>query len=99
MRLKLLIIASVLGAILGSVSSIVIVIIMLGSVRRALDPQFWAHGWLAFVQFAPPFLAATLASMFVYRHTSRRRRLQLVLSFALVLLLSLGTQLAWLLWR
>jgi hypothetical protein len=99
MRLKLLIIASVLGAILGSVLSIFLVIIMLGSVRQALNPQFWAHGWLAFVQFAPPFLAAVLTSIFVYRHTSRRRRLQLVLSFALVLLLSLGTQLVWLLWR
>ena len=96
MRPKLLIIASLLGAVVGSGTSIVIVVVTLGSVQRAMDPRFWAHGWLAFVQFAPPFLAAVLASTFVYRHTARRRKLQLTLAFILILLLSLGVQIVWL---
>lgn len=64
-----------------------------------MDPALWAHGRLAYFQFAPPFLAAFLASMFVYRHTARRRKLQGALSLILVLLLSLGAQIAWLLLR
>lgn len=99
MRPKLLIIASLLGAMVGSTSSIVIVVVTLGSVQRAMDPRLWAHGWLAFVQFASPFIAAFLASMFVYRHTARRRKLQATLTNILVLLLSLGAQITWLLLR
>ena|ERR1700730_4292696 len=99
MRLKLLIIASLLGAVVGSGSSIVIVVLTLGSVQGAMDPAVWAPGWLAYAQFAPPFLAAFLASMFVYRHTARRRKFQAALTLILVLLLSLGAQITWLLLR
>ena len=99
MRPKLLIIASLLGSIAGSGLSILIVVVTLRSVQRAMDPTLWAHGWLAFVQFASPFLAAFLASMFVYRHTARRRKLQAALTLIMVLLISLGAQITWLLLR
>ena len=99
MRPKLLIIASLLGSIAGSGLSILIVVVTLRSVQSAMDPTLWAHGWLAFVQFASPFLAAFLASMFVYRHTARRRRLQAALTLIMVLLISLGAQITWLLLR
>ena|SRR6266436_348596 len=99
MRPKLLIIASLLGSIAGSGFSILIVVVTLRSVQSAMDPTLWAHGWLAFVQFASPFLAAFLASMFVYRHTARRRRLQAALTLIMVLLISLGAQITWLLLR
>ena len=98
MRLKLLMIASLLAGIVGSVASILVVIIALGSFNNVLGPGRWQRGWsLGFVLFAPVFLAAFLASMFVYRHTARRRKLQAALTLILALLMSIGTQIAWLL--
>ena len=100
MRLKLLIIASLLAAIVGSGASILIVIVMLGSFSRVIAAGHWQRGWgLGIALYTPSLLSAFLAGMFVYRHTARRRKLQGALTFIAAYLLSLGSQLAWLLLR
>jgi hypothetical protein len=98
MRLKLLIVSALLAGLIGSGLSIGIITASIGSFgRAALDPRFRAHGWIWLVQIGPTFLAAIAAGIFVYRHTARRRQLQGSLTLILGLLLSLGTQTAWLL--
>lgn len=98
MRLKLLVVASLLAAILGAGASIGIVGATLGSFNHVAAAGQWQRGWsLALVIHAPSFLIAFLASMFVYRHTARRRKLQGALTFILALLVTLGLQIAWLL--
>ena len=100
MRLKLLLIAALLAAIVGAGASIIFVIPTLGSFSRVLAAGQWQRGWsLALILHAPSFLTAFLASIFVYRHTARRRKLQVSLTFALGLLLTLALQIAWLLIR
>jgi len=97
MRLKLLMIASLLAAIVGSGASILIVIITLGSFSRVIEAGHWQRGWVLGIAFyAPSLLSAFLAGMFVYRHTARRRKLQGALTFIAAYLLSLGSQIAWL---
>ena len=98
MRLKLLIVSSLLAGLIGSGLSIVIITATIGSFGRAtLDPRFRAHTWTWFIQLVPTFVAAIAAGIFVYRHTARRRRLQGTLTVILGLLLSVGTQVTWLL--
>ena len=93
MRLKLILIVSLVAAIVGAGTSIII-IITLGSFVRSMDSSFSyrSHGWLGFVQLVPALVTAFLAGMFVYRHTARRRKLQAVLTIALVLFLSVAAQ-------
>ena len=99
MRLKLVLISSLVAAFVGAAIPVVIVVFTLGSFSRSLDPALSRHanGWLEFTQLAPPLVTAFLASMFVYRHTARRRKFQAVLTIILVLLLSLATHVALLL--
>lgn len=95
MRLKLVLIASLLAAIIGAGSSIAIVYWTIGT-AAFIDPQFSrrSHGWLEVVMLLPPILLALLASFFVYRHTARRRRLQAALTVILTLVLSLAVHIA-----
>lgn len=98
MRLKLLMIASLLAAVVGAFASIFIVRVTLGSFNDIFAPGRWQRGWwLGFVLCAPSLLVALLASMFVYRHTARRRKLQAALTLVLALLVSVGVQITWLL--
>ena len=99
MRLKLILIVSLLATIVGSGTTAIIIIVTLGSFVRSMDPSFShrSHGWLGFVQSVPALVAALLAGMFVYRHTARRRKLQAVLTIALVLFLSVAAQITLLL--
>ena len=98
MRLRLLIGSSLLAGLIGSSLSIVILTATTGPLGRAtLDPRFRAHGWTWIIQVVPTFLAAFAAGIFVFRHTARRRRLQGAFTLILGLLLSFGTQIAWLL--
>ena len=97
MRLKLVLISSLVAALVGAGIPIIIVVFTLGSFGGSfLDPTFSrrANGWLEFVTFVPPIMAAVLVGLFVYRHTARRRKLQAVLTFLLALLLSLAAQVA-----
>jgi hypothetical protein len=83
MRLKLVLIASAIAAIAGSGASIAI--IMFASVRPLSSP-----GLFVAVTYLLPTATILLASIFVYRHTARRRRLQAVLTATLAILLSLA---------
>ncbi len=84
MRLKLLLLASLLAAIVGAGTSIAITLFFSAPLR---PPS--ALGLLAALTLIIPILAVFLASLFVYRHTARRRRLQAILTALLSILLSL----------
>jgi cytochrome bd-type quinol oxidase subunit 2 len=85
MRLKLVIIASLVAAILGAGLAILLVLFISSSVEPMLNP-----GLLAFTIYLLPVLTTLLASIFVYRHTARRRKLQAALTAIISLLLSLA---------
>src|SRR6266700_1363864 len=85
MRLKLVLIASFLAAITGSGTSIAIILWTFASLKPLTAP-----GLLVLSTFALPTGAIVWATMFVYRHTARRRRLQAALTAILGLLLTLG---------
>jgi hypothetical protein len=100
MRPKLLLIASLIAAIVGSGASALIVIVSLRYLNYSAETGQWQRWWrLLFSVYAPLFLAACLGSMFVYRHTARRRKLQAALTLIIALLISLGAQVAFLLLR
>jgi uncharacterized membrane-anchored protein len=85
MRLKLVLITSLLGALIGSGISVAIILVVFSSLNPPAAP-----GLLALATLAPPLLAVLLASVFVYRHTARRRKLQALLTAILVTVVSLA---------
>ena len=84
MRLKLVIIASLLAAVVGAGASIAIILGVFASLRPLSSP-----GFLVLSTYTLPVAAIILASIFVYRHTARRRKLQALLTAMLAILLSL----------
>ena len=84
MRLKLVIIASVLAAVVGAGASIALVLGVF-AVKSLSSP-----GLLAASTFLLPIAAIVFASIFVYRHTARRRKLQAFLTAVLATLLTLS---------
>jgi len=84
MRLRLVIAASLLAAIAGAGSCIALVLGVF-SVKTLSSP-----GLLVASTLLLPVLAIIFASIFVYRHTARRRRLQAVLTALLATLLTLA---------
>lgn len=84
MRLKLVIAASVLAAVVGAGSCIALVVGVF-SVRDVAAP-----GLLAASTLLLPVLAIVFASIFVYRHTARRRKLQAFLTALLAIILTLS---------
>ena len=84
MRLKLVIIASLLAAIAGAGSCIALVLGVF-SVKALSSP-----GLLVSSTLLLPAAAIVFASIFVYRHTARRRRLQAFLTAILATLLTLA---------
>ena len=89
MRLKLIMIASLLAAIVGSGTAIGVIL----AVSTSLKPLS-APGLLVFSTFIFPSGAVSCASIFVYRHTAGRRKLQATLTAILGLLLCFATLLA-----
>jgi len=85
MRLKLLIIASLLAAIVGSGASIAIVLSIFASLKPLTSPT------LALATLILPIAAIVWASIFVYRHTARRRKTQAVLTALLSLILTFAS--------
>jgi hypothetical protein len=85
MRLKLVIIASLVAAILGAGSAILLVLFIFSSLGAMAN-----SGLLAFTIYLLPVLSTLLGSIFVYRHTARRRKLQAALTAIISLLLSLA---------
>ena len=84
MRLKLVVIASLLAAIAGAGSCIALVLGVF-SVRAVSSP-----GLLVTATLLLPIATIIIASIFVYRHTARRRRLQAFLTVVLATLLTLA---------
>ncbi len=84
MRLKLVIAASVLAAVVGAGSCIALVLGVF-SVKALSSP-----GLLAASTLLLPIVAIVFASIFVYRHTARRRKLQAFLTALLAIILTLS---------
>ena len=89
MRLKLILIASLLAALVGCGASIAIVLGLTASLKPLHSP-----GLLVLATFVLPAGTIAWATVFVYRHTARRRKLQAVTTASLGLLLSLATFIA-----
>ena len=84
MRLKLVVIASLLAAVAGAGSCIALVLGVFS--RQALTRP----GLLAASTFLLPLATIIIAAIFVYRHTARRRRLQAFLTLVLATLLTVS---------
>ncbi len=82
MRLKLVIISSLIAAILGAGSAIAIILSVFSSLKPVASP-----GLLVLSTYSLPTIMIVLAGMFVYRHTARRRKLQAALTAILSLVL------------
>ena len=84
MRLKLVLISALLAAIAGAGSAIVIIVSLFSSLQPIATP-----GLVVASTYLLPLLTTLLASIFVYRHTARRRRLQALLTAAIAFVLSI----------
>ena len=84
MRLKLVFLVSFLAAVAGSGSCIALVLGVLS--RQALTNP----GLLVLSTFLLPIATIIFASIFVYRHTARRRRTQAFLTLVLATLLTIA---------
>lgn len=84
MRLKLVIAASLLAAIVGAGSCIALVLGVF-AVRTLSNP-----GLLVTSTILLPIATIVFASIFVYRHTARRRKLQAFLTAIIAILLTLS---------
>ena len=84
MRLKLVLITAALAAIVGAGSSIALVLAMFSSLNSLRTP-----GVLIASTFLLPIATIVFGSIFVYRHTARRRKVQAVLTATLATLLTL----------
>jgi hypothetical protein len=85
MRLKLVFVSSVIAAAAGAGGAIAIILFVFSSLTPLTKP-----GAVVFSTFLLPLLATLIASIFVYRHTARRRRLQAALTTIVSLLLILA---------
>ena len=84
MRWKLLIIASLLAAVVGTGACFVAAYFLLDPARARAS-----LGWIAAATLLVPLAATTYVGIFVYRHTARRRALQATATVLLALLLTL----------
>ena len=84
MRLKLVFLASLLAAVVGAGSCIALVLGIFS--RQALTNP----GLLVLSTFLLPLATIIFASIFVYRHTARRRRTQAFLTLVLATLLTIA---------
>ena len=82
--MKLLILVSLLAAAVGAGSCFAVAFFLLAPARNVSPPM-----WAAAVSLVVPLAATTFATVFVYRHTSRRRVLQAAATALLALLLTL----------
>ncbi len=88
MRWKLLVLVSFVAALLALGLWSAITIAVFGSARILAQ-----NDWLLLCSLVIPLGVATYAGVFVYRHTAKRRKLQVVFAVLLTLCLSVGTYL------
>ncbi len=84
MRWKLFLIAALLASVAGAGSTLGLVYGLTRPLQSLLRPSIFALGALLL-----PIAAITYASIFVYRHTARRRRLQAMLTALVASVLTL----------
>jgi amino acid transporter len=84
MRLKLVLISSLVAATVGAGSAIAIILSVFSSLTPIASP-----GLLVVAIYLLPLLMIVLAAIFVYRHTARRRKLQATLTAIVTLLLTI----------
>ena len=84
MRWKLLLIASLVATLVGAGATLGIVIGVLNSSGQFTAPDMAVLGTLII-----PVASITFASIFVYRHTARRRKLQAMATALLATILTL----------
>src|SRR5258705_647188 len=85
MRLKLIIAASSAASVVGAGLCIASVLAVPSSAKPFSSP-----GLLVLATFVIPVVAIVFASVFVYRHTARRRKLQAFLTAILATLLTIS---------
>ena len=85
MRLKLVLLASFLAALVGSSASIAIILGRSSSLKMLSAP-----GFMIVSTFVFPIVAVALAAAFVYRHTARRRKTQALLTAIIAACFSLA---------
>ena len=90
MRWRLLVIASLAAVVAGAGGGAALLYLLTG---RAAVPA-GAAGWPALVALLLPLAAITYASVFVYRRTARRRKLQAALTALVSLALTLAVYFA-----
>lgn len=86
MRLKLVLLTSLLGAVISAGVSIAMVSLWL---QRSLPAAIRTETTSRFggVFYIPAIVMALFTAIFVYRHTARRRKLQAMLTGALTIIL------------
>jgi hypothetical protein len=85
MRLKLVLLSSLIAAIVGAGAAIAIILWVFSSLKPVSAP-----GAVVLSTYLLPIVTTLLAAIFVYRHTARRRRLQAALTALIALLLTLA---------
>jgi hypothetical protein len=80
-RWKLLLVVSIVGGLLALGLWSILAVAIFGSARVMAQED-----WRLLVSLVIPLAVTILATIFVYRHTSRRRKLQALLACGLVLL-------------
>ena len=89
MRWKLLLVASLLAAVAGAGAGLGIIYGLLGSTRPVTAPDL-----PALLALLAPLVVITFTSLFVYRHTARRRALQAAAAVLLAAALTLAALVA-----
>jgi ABC-type Fe3+-siderophore transport system permease subunit len=85
MRLKLVLISSLIAAVVGAGSAVAIILFIFSSLKPIAAP-----GLLVVSTYLLPTLATLLAAIFVYRHTAKRRKLQAVLTAIIAAVLTIA---------
>ena len=97
MRLKLVLLTSLIAAMIGAGASFIVGSVLHGYWVRLIE--LYHHSWIDIVLvLAPMILTAIAAAIFVYRHTALQRKAQAAITVILALVLAiLATYpLAWL---
>ena len=87
MRWRLIAIVSFVSGLFGFILWEIVIAVWIARMPR---PVVTGNSLLVFTSFVP-FLSAAIAAFFVYRHTSRRRKLQALLSIVVTLILAVGS--------
>jgi hypothetical protein len=83
-RLKLIIAVSLLAAVLGAGSCVALLLAFFSQFQLVSSPTL-----LVLATFLLPTATTVFASIFVYRHTSRRRKLQAFMTLVLSTILTI----------